>query len=341
MQMKKKCPLCNKMILLEEEITEEYVTTEFYCPNCAGELLLFSRPYKPYLRLEARNTILLKCPVCGKKTPHDISKYRTNGDTILFRDFHICCSHCETIMYVDGLSSNGINNSFKGIMFDEKIDAFAEFTDVYYVIAVKDLFLQRKMGRISSIEEASKSLKKLLVLPKHDYQLACVKRHDDYSLVSECVRTYLVDDLESVKEYLPEGFEVVYTSGNLLARKEIPGDLLSLMKLIVSMTEMIKDICGKAAITTAVVRDLDTVPSEIPSKWSQFFKQCQSTTGYSIIEPLYKEQVFLDLRNPTTFKAERHLWKKYSQELILKDMPLQFFSRAQASTVSNRALETS
>lgn len=305
--MKKKCPLCNKLIEVTDKQNSSVV--EFKCPKCDGSLLLFTEYTS---RVEGMDYVRVKCPSCEKYFLHEISRnYSKRFQS--FAHFHQNCPMCEAPVVISGIMCN----DGQGSIFDADIDTFASFSSAYYVIAAKPPFNCTSRRKLSTVWEAKAELKKLLSLPD-DSVLQKIKRHDDYKTVSEAVQSYIVSRPEDAEKFLPTDFSVIYSSDNLLTKKEKRGGFLRLLELLISITDSVKDVCGKAAITDSVIHDLDTIPSEVPYKWSKNLRDCQSSPGYNIFDPFYQTPVFMDFGNLVGFQAERHLYKPYNEPEIIK-----------------------
>ena len=305
--MKKKCPLCNKLIEVSDKQKSSIV--EIKCPKCDGNLVLFS---EYTLRIEGMNHARVKCPFCEKYFLHEISRNYSKRHQS-FAHFHQNCPICDNPVVISGI----LCNDGQGSIFDADIDTFATFSSVYYIIAAKTPFNCISKEQFSTARAAKAELKKLLALPD-DSILQRIKRHDDYKIVSEAIRSYIVSTPEDVEKLLPTGFSIIYSSDNLLAKKEKLGEFLCLLETLISITNLVKDVCGKAALTDSVIHDLDTIPSEIPYKWSKALRDCQSSPGYNLFDPFYQAPIFMDFGNLTGFRAERLLYRPHNEVEIIK-----------------------
>lgn len=305
--MKKKCPLCNKLINVE--CHQASSIAEMKCPKCEGELLVFN-DYT--VRLEGKNHIRVKCLSCGKFFLHQISRNFSKRHQS-FSHFHQTCPLCKTPVVVSGV----LSNDGQGSITNAYIDTFSAFPSAQYIIAAKFPFNRISRGEFSTVKTAKAELKKLLALPD-DSVLRKVKRHSDYKAVAESIHSYIVSRPEDAKKLVPEDFSIIFVSDNLLAKKELRGEFLRLLETLVSLTNSVKDVCGKAAITNSVINDLGNIPSEIPHKWSEDLRGCQSLPGYNMFNPLYEAAVFMDFENLSGFRAERHLYKPYNEAEIIQ-----------------------
>ena len=306
--MKKKCPLCNKLIEVDDKPKSSIV--EIKCPKCDGNLVLFS---KHKIRIEGKNHIRVKCSSCEKFFLHEISRDFSNSFQILSH-LHQNCPMCSTPIVIKGILQNNGQESF----LYADIDTFAVFPSAYYVIAVKQPFNRISRKQFPNISAAKLELKKLLDLPD-DTILREMKRHDDYKTVSESIHSYIVSNLEEAEKILPTDFSVMYASCNLLAKTEKRGSFLCLIETLISLTNLVKDVCGKAAITDSVIRDLDKIPSEIPYKWKDDLRTWQSFPPYNIFSSFYNAPVFMDFGNLSGFHAQRHLYRPCNETDITQN----------------------
>lgn len=283
--------------------------TEIKCSKCDRNLLLFSTHTA---RLEGVNHIRVKCPSCEKYFLHEISRNYSKRFESFFH-FHQSCPECETPVAISGI----LCNDGQGSVFDADIDTFAVFSSAYYVIAAKAPFHRMTRKQFATAPTAKAELTKLLNLPNENV-LSKMKRYADYKTVSNSIRSYIVNAPEEAEKFLPTGFSIVYASCNLLAKTEKRGSFLRLLETLVALTNSVKDVCGKAAITDSVIGDLGNIPSEIPHKWSESLKTCQSFPGYNIFSSFYQAPIFMDFGNLAGFHAQRHLYSPHNEIEIIQ-----------------------
>lgn len=315
--MKKKCPLCNKFIEVEDK--PKSFITEMKCPKCDGELVVFTESSEDddyyRIRVEGKNYIRVKCPACKKFFIHEIQ--RDFSDNVQsFDHFHQNCPLCNTSILIHGLIINDTNGTIRSIA-DAYIDTFAEFPSAHYIIAAKAPFNKVSNIQNSSSREAKNLLKSLLRLPD-DRILSKRKRYDDYKLVSKNICSYIVSNPKDIEQFIPKDFSIIFASDNLLFTKEKKGDFFRLLKVLISMTNSVKDVCGKASITNSVINDLNNIPSEIPHKWVKDLETCQCFPGYNLFDPFYNAPIFIDFRKLNGFNAERHLYKVHNKTDIIQ-----------------------